>query len=165
MSMFDWNLMAVIKRYGAYYKTSTYVLYSSVCSLTFPHNTANAALLIKNLWHVCCNYRHCVLNVVCVSYDRWNVQLQINLIQYQENESQCSQSGEGSAQNLDKALVPVTYSRARNCKFITDKPTGISRRVEWYTSVFSFGVKFRWKVVLICANSKFQKIITQMIVA
>jgi len=43
-----------------------------------------------------------------------------NLIQNQEKESQCSQSGEGSAQNLDKALVPVTYFRARICKIIKD---------------------------------------------
>jgi hypothetical protein len=41
-----------------------------------------------------------------------------NLIQEQENGSQCSLSAEGSAQNLDKALVPVTYSRARICKII-----------------------------------------------
>ena len=164
MSMFDWNLMAVIKRYGAYYKTSTYVLYSSVCSLTFPHNTANAALLIKNLWHVCCNYRHCVLNVVCVSCDRWIVQLQINLIQYQKNESECSKSGEGSTQNVDKALVPVTYSRGRTSKMIIDKPSVISRRVQWYTIAFIFGVKWRRIVVPLFGNSKFQKIITQKIV-
>jgi len=43
-----------------------------------------------------------------------------NLIQNQENESQCRQSAQGSAQNLDKVLVPVTYFRARFCKIIKD---------------------------------------------
>ena len=62
-----------------------------------------------------------------------------NLIQYQVKESQCSQSGEGSAHNLDKAMVPVRYSRAN---YQRSKPSGISRRVERHTSAFIFGVKF-----------------------
>jgi hypothetical protein len=45
-----------------------------------------------------------------------------NLIQYQAKESQCSQYGEGSAHNLDKALVPVKYFRANYQRF---KPSGI----------------------------------------
>jgi len=72
----------------------------------------------KNVWHVCHNYCGCVLNVICVFMTDVLFYYAKNLIQNQENESQCSQSAEDRAQNLDKALVPVTYSCARTCKII-----------------------------------------------
>ena len=46
MSRVDCTLMAVIKRYVDYYKTSTYVLYNSVCPLTFSCKTYGMFVVI-----------------------------------------------------------------------------------------------------------------------
>ena len=101
------------------YKTSEYILNNSICSPPILKRYCRRGTVASKTYGM-----SVVIRVVvswmwfCGSWPHELFCYAKNLIQYQVRESQCSQSGEGSAHNLDKALVPATYFRARSCKII-----------------------------------------------